>query len=78
MYSLVVGDNVVEVLESLFAAGKGLKRFPCRIGVSFPMDKVVEAISLFPTVGDVVDFVDIWSLLGEWRRCLLAVYLMFF
>ena len=68
----------MEVLESLLAAGKVLERFPGRIGVSFPMDKVMEAISLLPTVGDVVDFVDIWSLLGKWRRFLLPVRLMFF
>lgn len=67
----------MEVLERFFAARQVLKRFPSRIGIAFPMDKVIKAISLFPTVRDVVNLIDVWSLIGNGWWCLLAVRLMF-
>ena len=74
--AFVEGYCGVEVGDGVLAGGEVLEWLPCRVRVAFPVHKVVEAVTLPPEVGDVVDFVDVGVIgrNGRWEG--LAVGLM--
>lgn len=57
--AFVEGHRCVEAGDGVLAGEEVVKQLPCRIGVVFSVEKVVEAVALVPAVTDVVDFVDI-------------------
>lgn len=76
--SLVEGDLLVEIFNGILATREILQWFPCRIGIPLPVHQIMETIALLPTVGDVVDLIDIRSCFRHWRRVALPVGLVLF